>query len=56
MIEITDFRAPELDVYARLTEVQLSNHEFPEKGCIGEVEGIRNFLDTHVLAPFVYPF
>ncbi len=32
MIEITDFLAPELDVYARLTEVQLLNHEFPEKG------------------------
>ena len=30
--EITDFLAPELDVYARLTEVQLSNKEFPEKG------------------------
>jgi len=30
--EITDFLAPELDVYARLTEVQLLNNEFPEKG------------------------
>lgn len=30
--EITDFLAPELDVYARLTEVQLLNKEFPEKG------------------------
>ena len=30
--EITDFAAPELDVYARLTEVQLLNREFPEKG------------------------
>ena len=30
--EITDFSAPELDVYARLTEVQLLNREFPEKG------------------------
>nr|MBQ4319445.1 RNA methyltransferase [Clostridia bacterium] len=29
--EITDFLAPELDVYARLTEVQLLNNEFPEK-------------------------
>ena len=28
--EITDFLAPELDVYARLTEVQLLNNEFPE--------------------------
>ena len=31
-IEITDFLAPELDVYARLSEVQLLNREFPEKG------------------------
>ena len=31
-IEITDYNAPELDVYARLTEVQLLNREFPEKG------------------------
>ncbi len=30
--EITDFLAPELDIYARLTEVQLLNREFPEKG------------------------
>ena len=32
IIEINDFSAPELDVYARLTEVQLLNREFPEKG------------------------
>lgn len=32
IIEITDFQAPELDVYARLTEAQLMNKEFPEKG------------------------
>ena len=31
-IEITDFSAPELDVYARLTEAQLFNKEYPEKG------------------------
>ena len=30
--EITDFLTPELDVYARLTENQLLNREFPEKG------------------------
>ncbi len=30
--EIKDFLAPELDVYARLSEVQLLNREFPEKG------------------------
>lgn len=32
IIEITDFSAPELDVYARLTEAQLFNKEYPEKG------------------------
>ena len=30
MIEITDFDAPELDVYARLTEAQLFNKDLPE--------------------------
>ena len=32
IIEITDFSAPELDVYARLTENQLVNREHPELG------------------------
>ena len=32
IIEITDFQATELDVYARLSEAQLLNREFPEKG------------------------
>ncbi len=32
IIEITDFDAPELDVYARLTEVQLLNRREPDKG------------------------
>ncbi len=32
IIEITDFLAPELDIYARLSEVQLLNREFPERG------------------------
>ena len=32
VIEITDFTAPELDVYARLTEAQLLNREEPAKG------------------------
>ena len=32
IIEITDFLASELDVYARLTENQLVNREYPEKG------------------------
>ena len=31
IIEITDFNAPELDVYARLTENQLINRHEPEK-------------------------
>lgn len=31
-VEITDFRAPELDVYARLTEAQLLNRFEPKKG------------------------
>ncbi len=32
IIEITNFDAPELDVYARLTENQLLNHHEPDKG------------------------
>lgn len=32
MIEITDFDAPELDIYARLTEAQLLNKDHPEDG------------------------
>lgn len=32
MIEITDFDAPELDVYARFTEAQLLNKDHPEDG------------------------
>ena len=32
LIEITDFAAPELDVYARLTEVQLLNRQDPSEG------------------------
>lgn len=32
IIEITDFSAPELDVYARLTEAQLRSRQAPEKG------------------------
>ena len=32
IIEIQDFNAPELDIYARRTEVQLLNREFPEQG------------------------
>lgn len=32
IIEITDFLDTELDIYARLTEAQLLNKEYPEKG------------------------
>ena len=32
IIEITDFHAPELDVYARLTENQLLNRDHPDEG------------------------
>lgn len=32
IIRVTDFNAPELDVYARKTENQLLNREFPEQG------------------------
>ena len=32
ILPITDFCAPELDVYARLSEAQLLNREYPEKG------------------------
>ena len=32
IIKITDFNAPELDIYARKTEVQLLNREHPEEG------------------------
>lgn len=32
IIEITDFSAPELDVYARLTEAQLLNRDHPSDG------------------------
>ena len=32
IIAVTDFDAPELDIYARLTEGQLLNRHEPEKG------------------------
>lgn len=32
VIEITDYNAPELDIYARLTEAQLLNYEAPKGG------------------------
>ena len=48
IIEITDISAPELDVYARLTETQLRNRLEPEKGIfIAESpKVIRRALDT----------
>lgn len=32
--EITDLTAPELDIYARLTQAQLRNRLEPEKGIL----------------------
>ena len=32
IVEVTEFAAPELDIYARLTENQLVNREHPEQG------------------------
>ena len=32
IIQITDLAAPELDIYARLTQAQLRNRLEPEKG------------------------
>ena len=32
IIKISDFSAPELDIYARLSEAQLLNREHPEDG------------------------
>ena len=32
IIEVTDLDAPELDVYARLTQAQLRSRREPEKG------------------------
>ena len=32
IIEITDFQVPELDIYARLTEVQLLHYHEPKEG------------------------
>ena len=32
IVAVSDFSAPELDIYARLTEAQLLNREYPEKG------------------------
>lgn len=32
ILDINDFEAPELDIYARLTEGQLKNRREPEKG------------------------
>lgn len=41
ILEINDFSAPELDIYARRTEAQLINKDNPEAGFIyrGESEG-----------------
>ena len=48
IIEITDYHAPELDVFARLTEAQLRNKQEPQKGLfIAEsINVIRAALDA----------
>ena len=52
IIEITDFAAPELDIYARLTEGQLLNRHEPDKGVfIAESpKVIERALDAHIHA------
>ena len=46
VVEIQNFEAPELDVYARLTENQLVNRADPAKGndARGDREGTGGFL------------
>ena len=42
-IEITNFNDPNLDLYARLSEVQLLRYAEPKPGfCCGESEGDRS--------------
>ena len=50
IIEITDFEAPELDVFTRLTENQLLNRHEPEKG-IFIAESPKNILWEILLRP-----
>ena len=50
IIEITDFSAPELDVYARYSEVQLLNRHEPEKG-IFIAESPKAVSYTHLTLP-----
>lgn len=45
MIEITDFDAPELDVYARLTEAQLLNKIIRRMDCL--LQKVRKLLAGH---------
>ena len=52
IIEITDFSAPELDVYARLTQAQLRNRLEPEKGVfIAESPKVSALAIIHISAP-----
>ena len=48
IIEIKDFNALELDVYARLTEAQLLNTDHPEDGMfiVESPKGIGRALDA----------
>ena len=40
IIEITSFEAPELDVYARLTEGQLRSRQNPESVSTEDITGV----------------
>ena len=51
-IKITDFMAPELDVYARLTENQLLNRAHPEEG-IFIAESPKAVSYTHLTLPTI---
>ena len=41
IVEITDFNAPELDVYARLTEAQLLNKETDRRTAFSSLRALR---------------
>ena len=65
LIELTDFSAPELDVYARLTEAQLLNRHNLKEGlfialqiCIGTAaqSAPGQFLKTEFDAVFAVDF
>ena len=53
IIEITDFTAPELDVYARLTEAQLMNRFEPEKALFFVQKTVENGWSRAMLLNFL---